>query len=531
MKRPLLRFLPFLMAAITLGQPTAFAQTTERVSVNSAGVQGDYGGDRTSISADGRYVAFASGSSNLAPGDTNGLQDVFVHDRQTGQTSRVSVSSAGAQGNDRSTEPSISADGRWVAFESYASNLVFGDTNTELDVFIHDRLSGQTIRVSVDSGGVQGNDSSYQASVSSDGRYTAFSSIATNFVFSDTNSEWDVFVHDRQTGQTSRVTVDSAGVQGNYGGSYPSISADGIHVAFESYSTNLVPGDTNGKQDAFVHDRLTGQTSRVTVDSAGVQGNDSSYHPSISADSRYTTFASYATNLVTGDTNADQDVFVHDSQTGQTSRVSVDSAGIQGNNNSYDPSISSDGRYVAFYGSATNLAPGDTNSAYDVFVHDRQTSLTSRVSLTSAGAQGNNNSQEPSISADGRFVAFWSYANNLVPGDTNGWQDVFVHDRGASGPSLAKNGTCPGPVSLTFGNCTPGGSVAILYGPAGVYTKPNQPCAGLVLGMSPPTLGTVMTANGNGAGTLNFSAPSGACGRTVQGVDVQSCTTTNPITL
>jgi Tol biopolymer transport system component len=413
-------------------QPALF-QTT-RVSVSSTGDQGNVSG-YPSISADGRYVAFESYASNFVPGDTNGCRDVFVHDRQTAATTRVSVSSAGEQGNNASYYPSISADGRYVAFESAASNLVPGDTNGCDDVFVHDRQTAATTRVSVSSAGDQGNYGSRYPSVSSDGRYVAFDSLATNLVPGDTNGKYDVFIHDRQTGATTRVSVSSAGDQGNSHSSDPLISADGRYVAFDGLATNLVPGDTNGYGDVFVHDRQTGATTRVSVSSAGAQGNGSSSYPSISADGRYVAFESSATNLVPGDTNNKWDVFVHDRQTAATTRVSVSSAGAQGDGSSggsysyTSNSISADGRYVALYSYATNLVPGDTNGNYDVFVHDRQTAVTTRVSVSSAGEQGYGSSYHPSISADGRYVAFDSSASNLVPGDTNGSRDVFVHDR------------------------------------------------------------------------------------------------------
>jgi Tol biopolymer transport system component len=399
---------------------------TTRVSVASDGAQGNSGSWCPSISADGRYVAFQSYASNLVPGDTNGVLDVFVHDRLTGQTTRVSVASDGTQGNGDSGCPSISADGRYVAFASLASNLVPGDTNGTWDVFVHDRLTGQTTRVSVASDGAQGNSGSWCPSISADGRYVAFQSYASNLVPGDTNGVLDVFVHDRLTGQTTRVSVASDGAQGNGDSECPSISADGRYVAFQSYASNLVPGDTNLVRDIFVHDRLTGQTTRVSVASDGTQGNDHSRFPSISADGRYVAFASLASNLVPGDTNGKQDIFVHDRLTGQTTRVSVASGGAQGNGDSEFPSISADGRYVAFQSYASNLVPGDTNLVPDIFVHDRLTGQTTRVSVASDGTQGDSYSFGSSISADGRYVAFASYASNLVPGDANGDIDVFI---------------------------------------------------------------------------------------------------------
>jgi cold shock CspA family protein len=409
----------------------ADGQETTRVSVDSSGGEGDYSSREPSISADGQVVAFASYASNLVAGDTNGAYDVFVHDRATGLTERINVDSSGVEGNDHSYWPSISADGQIVAFSSYASNLVAGDTNGASDVFVHDRATGITERVSVDSSGAEGNDYSDWPSISADGQIVAFSSDASNLVAGDTNGTFDVFVHDRATGITERVSVDSSGAEGNSdSGRYGiSISADGQIVTFQSDASNLVAGDTNADSDVFVHDRATGATERISVDSSGKEGNSYSQYASISADGQIVAFSSDASNLVAGDTNWTIDVFVHDRATGITERVSVDSSGAEGNSWSLYQSISADGQIVAFQSFASKLVAGDTNVNADVFVHDRATGITERASVDSSGVEGNYTSNFPSISADGQVVAFGSSATNLVAGDTNAFEDVFVHDR------------------------------------------------------------------------------------------------------
>jgi hypothetical protein len=415
----------------------AIGQETTRVSVDSSGGEGNDSSLGPSISADGQIVAFTSRASNLVAGDTNARYDVFVLDRATGITERVSVDSSGGEGNDDSYNPSMSADGQIVAFDSKASNLVAGDTNGVRDVFIRDRATGITERVSVDSSGVEGNDISFVPSISADGQVVAFSSGASNLVAGDTNARYDVFVHDRATGITERVSVDSSGGEGNGDCFWPSISADGQVVAFSSAATNLVAGDTNHTWDVFVHDRATGITERVSVGSSGGEGdNTSGYYnfPSISADGQIVAFQSYASNLVAGDTNGYPDVFVHDRATGITERVSVDSSGGEGNLGSgeSETSISADGQVVEFESAASNLVDRDRNHSWDVFVHDRTTGITERVSVDSSGVEGNNNSHITygrSISADGQIVAFESAASNLVAGDTNSVSDVFVHDR------------------------------------------------------------------------------------------------------
>lgn len=407
------------------------AGETTFVSVDSEGQQGNEGSFNPSISADGRYVAFESAATDLVPGDTNQATDVFVHDRTTSATTRVSVSSTGAEGSGYSTYSSISADGRSVTFTSHADNLVPGDSNAAHDIFVHDRTAHITTRVSVSSTGAQANLDSYSSAISADGRYVVFQSGADNLVPGDTNAMSDIFVHDRLTGKTRRVSVNSAGMQGNNLSIYdPAISADGRYVVFASAADNLVPGDTNEAWDVFVHDRTTEITTRVSVSSAGKQGNNISYSAKISADGRYVAFASAAQNLDPGEPKPSAtDVFVHDRQTHETARVSVNSAGRQVDGGGINPAISADGRYVAFWSGADSLVPGDTNKAADVFIHNRTTGKTSRVSVDSVGQQGNASSFVPSISADGRYVAFASRADNLVPQDANGKEDVFVHDR------------------------------------------------------------------------------------------------------
>ena len=408
----------------------AWGQTTTRVSVDSTGIQGNGESSGPAILVQGRYVVFTSLSSNLVPLDTNGVADIFVHDSQSGMTERVSVATDGSQGNHLSASAAISADGRYVVFESEATNLVLGDTNGWRDVFIHDRRADTTDRVSVDSAGAQGNSYSTSPSISSNGRFVAFCSQASNLVPGDTNAYGDVFIRDCVAGTTELASVTTGGVQGNAGSYDPQISADGRFVVFVSDATNLVPGDTNGHQDIFIHDRQSGTTERVSVGSSGMQGNGDSSEPSISADGRFVAFWSDANNLVSGDTNLSGDAFVHDRQTGTTERVSVDSGGLEGNGTSAWPAISGDGRYVAFLSQATNLVLGDTNLTWDNFVRDRLGGTTERVSVDSSGGQSNGGSNNPSISTDGRYVTFSSSANNLVVGDTNGYIDIFVRDRG-----------------------------------------------------------------------------------------------------
>jgi Tol biopolymer transport system component len=420
-----------ISASFCIGPAAASAAPfgTTRISVDSSGVQGNGYSEAPAISSDGRFVAFHSHASNLVAGDNNGAGDVFVHDRVTGETTRVSVDSSGLEGNGESYDPSISSDGRFVAFASSATNLVAGDTNGVADVFVHDRETGSTTRESLSSSGTQADAISGSPSISSDGRFLAFASSASNLVASATASAAGIYVRDRDTGTTTRVSVDSSGLEGNGDSSDPSISSDGRFVAFESAARNLVVPDTNqDTADIYVHDRTTGATTRVSVSSSGAQANSPSWAPSISSDGRFVAFVSGGWNLVAGDTNSCNDVFVRDRLTAATTRVSVGAAGAQGNGSASSASISSDGRYVAFASEASNLVASDSNSQSDIFLRDRIAGATTRLSITSSGLQADSGSYDPSISGDGSCVAFWSLASNLVATDTNGVADVFVRD-------------------------------------------------------------------------------------------------------
>jgi hypothetical protein len=458
----------------------SLASSTERVSVSSVGEQGNaisYLGD---ISADGRFVAFASPASNLVSGDTNGAWDIFVHDRTTGRTKRVNVTSAGQQtvGNGSFDDVAISADGGFVAFESRATNLVAGDTNGVSDIFVHDRITGATERVNVSSTGEQGNDHSFAAgAISGDGRFVVFKSYSSNLVPWDTNGDTDVFVHDRVSGFTERVSVSSAGEEGN-AVPFPfdiAISEDGRCVAFRSSASSLVSGDTNGSEDVFVHDCITGITERVSVSSTGEQGNGNSGEAvAMSGDGRFVAFESYASNLAPQDTNEIQDIFVHDRVTGATERVSVSSDGEQANALSgyYNIEISADGRFVAFDSLANNLVAGDTNSSWDVFVHDRATGATERVSVSSDGEEGDNQSMVAGISKDGRFISFNSVASDLITGDTNGVYDVFVRDRGWVGfPDVPVGSWAYDQIEACYSSDIVRGYSDYLYHPADPVTR------------------------------------------------------------
>ena len=412
-------------------------------AVASDGVQANATSHGAVISAAGRYVAFSSAAWNLVPGDTLGVYQVFVRNLRSGTTRLVSVGPDGAKGNGASYATSISADGRYVVFDSQASDLVAGDTNGTEDVFVRDLVDEVTQRVSVSSSGAQADAPSVGGSISADGSRLAFGSDATNLVVGDTNDAPDVFVRNLGTGVTRRVSVSSRGVQADgysYLGSVAhdgpflqpaeSLSADGHLVVFRSAAPNLVAGDTNHALDIFVRNLRTDVTRRVSVNSSGQPSNASSHDGSISENGRYVTFSSFGSNLVPGDTNRRSDIFLRDLKNHVTRRLTVGVGGTQTHISTYGGSISADGRAVTFASRAANLVRGDTfDGTYDIFVRNWSNHVTRRLSVSSTGVAADGSSVRGATSEDGRFIAFDSVATNLVAGDTNAVSDIFVRDR------------------------------------------------------------------------------------------------------
>ncbi len=412
----------------TAAAPAALGASPKTVLVSKAtnGKAGNKASSEPTLSKTGRYIAFASLASNLVPNDTNLVADCFVRDQVSKKTTRVSVSTSGTEGNSLCWGPAINDTGRFVAYAANASNLVSGDNNGRQDVFLHDRTEGTTTRVSVATGGAQGNDESGDPAISGSGSIIAFESQASNLVPGDNNGTWDVFVHDRSNGQTRRVSVRSNGQEANGASRDPAVSANGRFVVFDSAASNLVSKDTNGKRDVFIHDLATGKTRRVSVSSAERQGNGYSSNADVNGWGRFVTFNSSATNLVKNDTSTRGDVFVRDLQRGTTVRVSVSSKGRQANRASGDPTISDNGRYIAFESMASNLVAKDTNNRKDVFIRDRIGKTTRIASIPiSGGRTRNGHSDDPSISGDARFVGFESEATNMAAVDKNGVEDIY----------------------------------------------------------------------------------------------------------
>lgn len=380
------------------------------------------------VSGDGRYLVFQSDGVNLVPGDTNGYTDVFLRDTLTGTTERVSLTDTGGQANGDSADPAITPDARFVVFASWAGNLV-KNGRSSWNIYVRDRQAGHTYCVS-DAPSGSPNGDSYRPGISADGTCVAFVSTASNLMAGDNNGKADWFWRNRITGEIKRISVPDGGGEANDRSDdwlYPSLSADGRYVAFPSDASNLVPNDTNNSCDVFVYDTELNHIECVSVDATGRPGDNSSIRPAITPDGRFVAFSSWADNLVPGDTNWRSDVFVRDRLLGKTTRIDLTPTGAQTINDSFDPAISDNGRYVAYKSGDGDLVPNDYNGQWDVFVTDTTTRATVRVSEDDFGAAGNGESQSRlSLSSDGRFVAFQGYASNLVPNDVNSACDIFV---------------------------------------------------------------------------------------------------------
>ncbi|MHB9131268.1 MAG: TolB family protein [Armatimonadota bacterium] len=487
------------------------ANAIARASVAANGTQGNYDsgscGDLPlgmAISADGSTLVFGSLAGTLIPGDTNNARDVFLYDIPSRKLSAVNINKDGTpassmsgnpavnangqyvffttetvptqaqmaqgtqapptlnvldrgdrpylqksrknsaislmsltanrrRGNGSSSFPSMSADGRFLAFATVATNLAPGDTNKKADIIVRDTQGNVQATVSVGVGGKPANaDSGHRGlSISGNGKFVAYTSSAINLVPGDLNSEVDIFIADMQTGQT---TLASTGYRGESNGesSQPVFNESGRYLAFTSTADSLVPNDKNVSADVFLRDLESGKTLRVSIGLKGAGANGASTAPAINASGRCIAFASLAGNLVDGDNNGKSDVFVHDLDAKEMTCVSVAGDGAQGNGDSAQPAISADGRYVVFSSIATNLVAGDTNGQPDIFLYDRQEKTTTRINVSSDGTQSDGLSGFSSISGDGRYITYVSTATNLAPNLSGAKPRLFLYDRQAA---------------------------------------------------------------------------------------------------
>ena len=417
-----LRLFGGVSLALVAASPMAHAAggTTERVSVSSFGQQANRASYSVDISADGQFVVFVSKSVTLVANDVNRVrQDVFLRNRSTGKTTLVDVNSKGEQARaGESTEPSISADGRFVCFASTAVNLVPGDNNKYSDVFLRDLHAGTTQRVSTGFKRAQANGNSYRCAVSGDGQKVAFLSNANNLVAGGTFKANKLIVHDVASGKNTLIGEKCC--------DGPAFSDDGRFLAYEKETVS--PGGET-RFDIYVRDLKAKTDHLVTVGADPARPNNS-YGAAISADGRFVAFNSDASGLAPGKTNGKAAAYVRDLKSNVTTRVSRAINGGPANDDVLVDDISGDGRYVVLASLATNVIPGDTNGATDVLLYDQVAKTTARVSVGSTGAQANGFSGvSAAASKDGGVIAFTSGATNLVTGDTNGQDDVFVRTR------------------------------------------------------------------------------------------------------
>ena len=455
--RPKSALIAVAVALMTLAGVHTYAHDrassrTILVSRNAAGQQGNDVSSFPTISGDGRFVAFQSTATNLSPLATDGTQQIYVLDRKTGSVELVSRNGLSVAGNEESTGPAISDDGRFIAFFSHANNLVNGDTNDQRDVFVYDRRHDRIERVSVSSRGEQGtgvDDSEeleehgglhalegHPPSISADGRFVVFWTGLNGLVRGDTDDVIDVFVHDRRSNKTRRVSKGVGGVPADGASRRAKINGPGTLVVFDSEATNLVADDTNGKMDIFAYDLVRGRLTMLTRAVDGTQTNDDSLEPHLDFSGRIVAFTSWANNLVASDVNNTRDAFVLDRATSNVELVSRAPNGAQLPAPTFEAGPSPDGRYVAMM-TLASIVPQVTAN---IFLFDRYTKQLEQLNVNSQGQPGDPliigtidepiaDPSVPAMSAGAKSVVFWSTAANLVAGDSNGVGDVFIRER------------------------------------------------------------------------------------------------------
>ncbi len=417
--------------------------STTLVSVNFAGTgPGNGPSGESSVSSNGRFVVFSSSASNLVATDTNGHQDVFIRDLQTNTTTLVSVNTSGVAGNNDSFEPKVSDDGRYVVFRSLATDLVANDNSTVSQVFIRDLQTQTTRLVSATPNNGFGDGFSGEPVISASGRFVTFTSFSNDLVVGDSNAHNDIFMRDTVANTTTLISQSTAGVIGNNTSYDSSMSSDGRYVAFRSDATNLVGNtDTNGNTDVFLRDTQLHTTTLISVTPSGTAGNKASISPSVSSTGRYVLFRSKASDLTPLDNNNADDVFIRDTQSNTTTLLSINQARTSSaNGTSVQPSISQDGHFAAFSSTATNLVGSDGNGATsDIFVRDLFAGPMTLLSTGVGGAAANGPSNNPNVSANGGFVVFDSTASNLTANDNTTVQNVYI----ATTPSVVGDTTPP----------------------------------------------------------------------------------------
>lgn len=399
------------------------------------------------ISSDGTFAVFSTNAA-LIPTDTDSNYDIYIRDLNTGILQRLSETPAGGDSDGTSDSPAISANGQFVAFRSDATNLLGAgvDTNGIADIFVRDVISGTTTRVSVATGGGQSTAffGSGSPSITGDGRYVAFSSLANDLVAGDTNNNEDIFLHDRNTTSTVRLNLGPMAAEANSGSSYPVIAENGSVVVFRSFATNLVPGVNSGNSNVFGRDLMTNTTFLVSKNTIGGEPNFDCLFPDVSADGNLVVYESLATDLSPLDNNMDSDIYLYDRMADQTTLITINSGGTKANGNSAAASISGDGSVVGFTTLASNLLTEPVDAISDIYVKDLGTGTIRRITVGLNNAAPDQSSYfEPDFTHDGSAIVFESPAGNLVPGDTNMTHDNFIEILARVQPDnlLSKNST------------------------------------------------------------------------------------------
>ncbi|WP_148615361.1 TolB family protein [Nocardioides rubriscoriae] len=419
---PLRRYVSRSRAVVTAAPRSA------PVYLTPSGMLPASGGLDPALSSDGDWVAWTSPSEPIANVDTNGTTDVYLTDRRTGATTLVSRSLTAAAGDQASGRGDVSEGGRYVVFQSTATDLVPGPAGSATQVYRFDRSTGAVVRVSATPAGAPGNGSSVDVAISDDGRWVVFTSAATD-LGGDSDADDDVYLWDASTRRSRLVSVTPGGLDGNGPSMLPAVSRDGRFVSFSSDASDLVSGDTNAQTDVFVRDVTGRKTVLVSHAPGGGPADGPSYTSSVSDDGTRVAFDSRATDLTRGGAPTRYDVFLW-TRGARAVRLLTPRIGSGDDLDAYEPSLSGDGRWVAFPSDSTRLVRGDTNGVTDVFVASTANGFLARVSVSATGREVHQGggSNAAGVSRDGRRVVFASSSVDVVPGDTAGNTDVFVTD-------------------------------------------------------------------------------------------------------
>ncbi len=416
-------------SCVVLLASIAPAQVCEprRLSVDAAGAQADRGSTTPCFSADGRHLAYASSATNLVPGDGNACDDIFVVELATGVVERASLADGGAEANGASNGPSLSADARRVCFSSFATNLAAGDANGQNDIYVRDRAAGTTTLVSRGLAGGAAQGSSFTARISPDGRRVAFLSWAADLAPGDYNGARDLFIHDLATGGTTRVQAPGVEPDGPSGGNFGARwSEDGRWLAFASEATNLVPGDLNARMDVFVLDLVAGSIALASRQANLLQHGADTDLADLSLDGRTLLVLSAAKSWVGGDHNDALDLYAVDRATLAASCVSLGWEGTTTTGGAWVGALSRDGRFATFVSDSEKLVQGDNNGQRDAFLVDRLAGAIERVNASPVTGPSTGGVNFPAMHPDGDLVACVTGAADLAPGDTNDAWDVYL---------------------------------------------------------------------------------------------------------